>query len=534
MQQFNYGGAKKTPQSQPIPGKNQVKNSAGGYTFQIDDLKMFRRFLILGTEGGNFYASEKEMNFQNIQTIHNLLKAGKGREVVDELVKVSSEGLASKNDAAIFSLAVVLSEGSDDEKRYAISKFNDVVRIGTHLLQFVDYADNMRGWGKNLKRAVTSWYTSKTAEKVAFQCIKYANRAGWTHKDVLRHLHLKPKDAVFNAVFKYIAKGIPNDGDVVDKATQMIAAYEEIKRTDNEKRILELVDRYKFPMEFIPTEKRSKKVWEHILPNSGMTFLIRNLGNLSKQGLLVDSNFGLINMLEDKFTNVEQIKAARLHPMQILLAMDTYGSGKGFKGSNTWNVSQRAMDILDKAFYLAFDAIETSGKRFMLSVDVSGSMTWATSNIAGTNISSRKAAACMCMATYKSERNTFVKGFSSEMVDIPIGKNDRLDAVMDKMGRVPAGATDCAKPMIYATEQRIPIDTFVIYTDNETWCGNIHPSQALEQYRQKMGINAKLAVCAFAVNNFSIADPKDLGMMDFVGMSADTPKFLSAFSAGVL
>src|ERR1051326_8637121 len=40
-----------TPQSQPIPGSNQVPNWAGGYSWRVDDWTRFDRFLILGAEG---------------------------------------------------------------------------------------------------------------------------------------------------------------------------------------------------------------------------------------------------------------------------------------------------------------------------------------------------------------------------------------------------------------------------------------------------------------------------------------------------
>ena len=34
-----------TPQSQPIPGSNQVRNSGGGYSWQVDDWTRLDRFL---------------------------------------------------------------------------------------------------------------------------------------------------------------------------------------------------------------------------------------------------------------------------------------------------------------------------------------------------------------------------------------------------------------------------------------------------------------------------------------------------------
>ena len=53
---INYAGQfnrRITPQSQPIPGSAQVPNSAGGYTWQVDDWTRLDRFLILGAEGGH-------------------------------------------------------------------------------------------------------------------------------------------------------------------------------------------------------------------------------------------------------------------------------------------------------------------------------------------------------------------------------------------------------------------------------------------------------------------------------------------------
>ena len=85
--------------------------------------------------------------------------------------------------------------------------------------------------------------------------------------------------------------------------------------------------------------------------------------------------------------------------------------------------------------------------------------------------------------------------------------------------------------MLYAMEQRLPIDSFCIYTDNETWAGNVHPAQALRQYRAQSGIAAKCAVVGMTSNGFSIADPDDAGMMDVVGFDTATPQLLSDFAA---
>ena len=73
--------------------------------------------------------------------------------------------------------------------------------------------------------------------------------------------------------------------------------------------------------------------------------------------------------------------------------------------------------------------------------------------------------------------------------------------------------------------------SFVVYTDSETWAGAIHPVQALRQYRDAMGIPARLIVCGMVSNAFSIADPDDAGMMDVVGFDTATPAVMRDFAA---
>ena len=70
------------------------------------------------------------------------------------------------------------------------------------------------------------------------------------------------------------------------------------------------------------------------------------------------------------------------------------------------------------------------------------------------------------------------------------------------------GNTDCALPMIWASQQRKPFDVFIVLTDSETYYGNVHPAEALRNYRSKMNIpDAKLIVFAMEANKFTIADP---------------------------
>ena len=138
----------------------------------------------------------------------------------------------------------------------------------------------------------------------------------------------------------------------------------------------------------------------------------------------------------------------------------------------------------------------------------------------------------MSMVTFKSERKCHLLAFSHTLVPIDIRRETSLDKVLSKMSQIPMGGTDCALPMLYAKEKRLPVHVFVVYTDSETWYGQVHPSVALKQYRKCMKIDARLIVVGMSSSNFSIADPEDAGMLDIAGFDANTPEIMSQFALG--
>ena len=70
-----------TPQHRAIPGSTQVPNSAGGYSWQVDDWTRFDRFLILGAEGGTYYITVRELVKQNHDALVRCIKADGVRAV---------------------------------------------------------------------------------------------------------------------------------------------------------------------------------------------------------------------------------------------------------------------------------------------------------------------------------------------------------------------------------------------------------------------------------------------------------------------
>ena len=135
MSYLKRHGTRRVPQWVPILGADQVPNSAGGFAWAVDDWTRLRRFLVLGSEGGSHYASEWTLTRENAQALERCL-AEDGLRAVAEIVRVSDEGRAPKNDPALFALAMAAGLGDEPTRKAALEALPRVARTGTHLFQF--------------------------------------------------------------------------------------------------------------------------------------------------------------------------------------------------------------------------------------------------------------------------------------------------------------------------------------------------------------------------------------------------------------
>jgi len=496
-------------QSEPLP--DQVENSAGGFSYQASQWDRLRRFLILGAEGGTYYVGERKLTQENAQVVLDCHRED-ARKTIATITEVSERGLAPKNDPAIFALGLL----SSDPRALAVMP--RVCRTGTHLFQFINTAKSVRGWGRALKRTIEDWYIGKTSDKLAYQLAKYQQRDGWSHRDVLRLAHPIPVRPFQREAFKW-ATGRPVEDF---EGISVIEGMERAKVAATSVGVASLIREFNLPRECVPTKwLKDPEIWEALLESMPAIALLRNLGKMGSIDLLKPLS-DAENLVCEKIRNI-----SNTHPIQVLLSLTTYASGKGVRGSLTWNPSASVIAALNDAFYAAFESIEPTGKRHLLAIDVSGSMDWG--KISGTHISAAVGSAAMAMATIKTEPRTRTMAFSHQLMPLPIHSEMSLETVCGAVSQIPMGATDCSLPMLYALKNDIDVDVFVVYTDSETWYGQIHPAEALRDYRRKKQIPAKLIVMGMCANKFTIADPKDSGMLDVVGLDGSVPSVMRDF-----
>ena len=545
--------AKRPPQRAPLEG--QVPNAAGGHAWPVDEWSRLRRFLILGSERGSYYVSEWTLTRQNAKAVEQAIRAD-GKRAVAEIVAVSAAGRAPKNDPALFALAIAAGADDVETRRAALEALPRVARTGTHLFRFATFVEGFRGWGRSLRRAIARWYAAQGPERLAYQAIKYRQRDGVTHRDLLRLAHPARVVSARNPVldlsdehgrlFEWIVRG----GDT-SQLPRIVEGFERVQAAASPSEAADLIREYRLPREALnPEHLTSALVWEALLEEIPMTALVRNLGTMTRVGVLTASSAATKHVL-GQLGDAERIRQARLHPIALLAALRTYASGAGVRGRRTWTPLRSVVDALDAAFYSAFGNVEPAGKRLLLALDVSGSMTsgW----VAGVpGLTPRDASAALALVTAATEPEYEIVGFfagnggfkpgrkrtagwgEDGLSPLAISPRQRLDDAVKAVSDLPFGGTDAALPMQYAQALEREIDTFVVYTDSETWAGDVHPADALRDYRVASSIDARLVVVGMVSNGFSIAEPADPGMLDVVGFDTATPQLISDFARGLL
>lgn len=492
MDYTKYAGLRTTPQSEPILGSTQVQNEAGGYTWPVDCWERARRFLFLGAESGTYYQTEKKLVRDSAKAVEECVRVNGSRFVV-LLATLAASNRAPKQDPILFAHAMAMALGDDGTRRTAAHVFPNVVRTQSNLTRWLHFTKALRGRGRLVRSSVRRWLLAKTPEQLAYQWTKYRARDGWSPRDVLRTFRPKPSDDDARAsLYRWAAKGTPCELPVVH-------AFCELQANPTVANAVRLIRDAGLVREHIPTELLNHAdVWEALAAKMPATALVRNLGKMSAVGLISPLSRGEALVCE-ALGDHARLVAARVNPLAIFLAAETYAQRHGEKGKLTWTPSARVLDALNDAFHGTFASIEPTGRVWCIAVDDSGSMS--------SNGAYRRALALALVLANVETRHVVLR-FGSDCSALPISPKQRLDDVL--RGYPPkSSSTDASLPFAWAIRNApvlaAPFDVFVTLSDNETWSGRIHPYQALQEYRRRFNPRARLLGVNIVPNAHSLA-----------------------------
>lgn len=545
-------GLTATPQMQPIPGRtDQVRNNAGGYVFAKDLFAKVEDFLILGTAGGTYYITEDRLTMDNAGWLIQAIQSD-GAGVVRLITEVSTARppRAPKNRAAVFALAMVFACGDPATVQAAKAAFPRVVRTTDHLSMFFGYAKQLRGkpagsgtslvTGRALRSALASWFLAAPVDSVAWKASKARQRAtpageAFALRDALRIAHPKADSTERRALLGWLA-GKVTDGEARSQVP-VIDAFLSAQAVTTEAAAIAIATERKVPWEFLPSGLlASATVWEALVPHLGMTALLRNLARLTRLGVL--GPFALANeAVIARLRSGEALRSGRIHPMDVYLAFRVYNSGRSQPDrraeGHTWTPVAEISDALEEAYELSFGHVQPSGRRMLVAVDSSGSMSgawgWGQLTLGGSPLGSPYEVGCSMAAVLKR-----IEGGNVHVIDVDTQVHpSRITARtrLREIGSWPpsGGGTDLALPFMHAAQRKLEVDGFALFTDGETWAGRQHASQALAAYRRKYNPGARVVLASMTAAGHSIAEPQDAGVLNIAGMDAALPMVVTGF-----
>ncbi len=523
---------KNTPQNQPIPGREaeMIQGRSGGWMFDAGIWQMLRRCLLIGTAQSTYYADKKELTEDFIEVIKEAV-ATEPLRVAQEIL-YASDGRSINNSAPILALVLLSMGETPAAKQGFLEIFPQVVRTGSHFYEWLNYTKSLRGFGRIIREAGTAWLSREDVKALAYQLLKYQQRHGFKHRDVLRLFHVKPPTAEHDRLFQWVVNGwdeLPQD--IPSDALAQIWWYEWLKR--HPEKTHEAIAKGRLTHEMAaPVGNMDKAAWQLLFNEMPIGAMLRNLGSLTQLGVLTADNRQNIDRVEAVLNNQKHLRRGRIHPIDVLKALKTYQSGGRLgRSKKTWTPVARIVDILEKAVELAFDVVEPTNKVFLHAVDISGSMSCGVSSV---GLTCCEIATTMALVTAKAEKNYAIRGFSSKFIDLGISRRDSFTSALKKANSHNFGATDASVAYDWAIKNKFKADVICFWTDSESWAGRKHPSVALKEYRQKVNPNVKAVYVTLAPYRISLVDPKDQDSWDLAGFDPGVPRLIQMLATGEL
>jgi 60 kDa SS-A/Ro ribonucleoprotein len=389
-----------------------------------------------------------------------------------------------------------------------------------------------------MRTAFGSWFNAEDVHDVAFPALKARQRATpagevMALRDVIRIAHVTGRTDAHRVLIGWLYGRVADDEaravlrDVDDFLTaQAVTIPAEATSVIRARRV---------PWEFLPsTVMKDPRVSEELIGTIGMTALIRNLARMTRLGTLGPFTTDATSRVVARLTSRDALAKARIHPMDVYLALKAYQSGSSQpdprKPAQTWHPVPAVSDALEVAYDSSFAAAEPTGRKYIVAVDSSGSMSrWSTVVSAGSALGPAYeiASTIAVMPTRLEGPNVHVIDVDTRVHPSKVTRRTNLRELAT--WQASGGGTDMSLPFTWALQQRAEADGFLVITDNESWAGNRHPVQSLAAYRRSVNPAARVIVVGMTATGYSMADPGDPGVLNVAGLDGALPKLIAGF-----
>ncbi|XP_052789326.1 RNA-binding protein RO60-like isoform X2 [Mya arenaria] len=304
------------------------------------------RFLKTGTER-NFFLPGKNKSFRYLgNVVCTMMNDGEGQRVVECIKRVHADKLYHKREPLLFILAQSCHAGANDAvKKAAYDLVNEVcanpVDLFTWLKHIKICSQFTKGWGSGLRRTVNNWYNSRDPKQIAEFVTRYTHVERWSHKDVFRLSHIKPKNDGLAFIVKVVCKGLktakeatPDPAPPVAKLVAYFDAVEYVKHSTDGFAAAMKLEEYELHKEYVPMALlSSKEIWNSLLLNMTVKDVMTSLPALGRRAYLTMPARGtdgdpVVREIRHKvlthLQDMESLESEQISPFFIYIAIRNY------------------------------------------------------------------------------------------------------------------------------------------------------------------------------------------------------------------
>lgn len=459
-------------------------------------------------------------------------------------------------------------ENATPESKNAISVLaRKLMKTDTDFFEFVKHASRYHNnkLSKTVRKAIISYYSSKSPEELAQFYVSAKSVHGKSHKDLIKLCHMQSKTPEHNIVINYILKNTSSHKENNEPGHQLLEVMTKVdtlRKTSDPKVAVPLIEELKATINQVePKLRKSAEVWSAALLNMSLKEVLPTLTKLYKLGFLKKDS-PILAIVTEVLTNGEKIKLSGIHPLEVFIYMKNFERGgkpldpkllqhlqlekklseEELKKLKTPHEVKCpiVLSSLQKCMNISCNNIQSFGKKYLITIDTTEKT--ETPCLSNKNITGIEAAAAFVWFLLRTEKDVTVAVFKDKDVAVvSLDKKSQMNEYINKLKDNKSRFLVMASPIEWATANKKHFDVFLnfihhkeYYTDapKEVREKMVKPVDALQKYRKKLNHpNAKLVTFLLSSPNLSVADGSS-NVLDVCGFDSGVPKLVEAFCRG--
>ena len=407
------------------------------------DAVLLEQLAMTGTLGNSFYANAKKAAKEAVA----LLERADAQALAAAIVRGRNEGFIrafpilglvylSKKNAHLFQ-----------------DTFKKAILTGNDLVDFIEVAKTVRGFGRSLKSALADWIASNTTP---YYAQKYRKQIA----DAIRLSRFKGEDSIYAYVLNAYSDVKGNSAEKIEKA---YAEYPDLAarrdfvsavETGDLAAAARILDARSLDVNSLTAfyGKFDKTLWAAVAKRSPVMRFVKYLAKFLREDVLTPA------LLKAK-VNVEALKKAKVFPFRLYTAYLAVAREVSAEGK--WALDHLA-DVMND-YAQSYDWSAFAGKRWVIAPDVSGSMS---SRIGDSAVLTYATVSAMFVGFFvKGLEDVTVLPWDEEVKPYRVPRADSVMTHIDAITRMVYGGTYMEAAVRHMLKNGIDTDYAVFLTD---------------------------------------------------------------------